>query len=132
MTSHFPSVMHILETVPAAAERLLASFAGLTPRHRQKRFVTAELTLLLITFQYGHHLPDLGGAVAGELTHGHLQEVERLADDEQNDQVWNEERAAAVFVRRVREAPDVAWRNSMLKPHLHGMGKLCRVLTEAH
>lgn len=41
---------------------------------------TFQLVLKYITFEKRNDLPDLDGTVAGELTHGHFQKVERFTD----------------------------------------------------
>jgi hypothetical protein len=43
------------------------------------------------------------------LTHGHFQKIQWLANEEQHNDVRDEERTAAILVRRVRETPNIAY-----------------------
>jgi hypothetical protein len=43
------------------------------------------------------------------LTHGHFEKIQWLANEEQHNDVRDEERTAAILVRRVRETPNIAY-----------------------
>lgn len=64
--------------------------------------------LILFTSHRRRKVVDLHAALAGELPHVHLEEVDRPAHKEQYDDVWNEEGSSAVGISRVGEPPDVA------------------------
>ena len=64
---------------------------------------------LLLTFKNGNNLPDLDRSITGELTHGHFQKIQWLANEEQHNDVRDEEGTTAIFVRRVRETPNIAY-----------------------
>lgn len=46
----------------------------------------------LLTSEYRTNIPDFDYPLARELTHGHLQRVERKSTEKEKKQKWNQER----------------------------------------
>ena len=69
-------------------------------RQIQVLFIENKISKITSGTTFGNRskCPRLDGTGTGKLTERHLEEVERFADQKENNQVRNEEGAAAVFV----------------------------------
>lgn len=54
--------------------------------------VTVVNTASIFTSEYRTNIPDFDYPLARELTHGHLQRVERKSTEKEKKQKWNQER----------------------------------------
>ena len=59
--------------------------------------------------------PQMKRARPGKLAHSGLKIVQRLAHENEQDEVGQEERSAAILVSQVRKSPDIADANLLRK-----------------
>lgn len=87
---------------------------GKQERSREEGVSVFSSLSFLLTSERWTDAPHLHRACRGELAHDKLEVVERFADEHEHQEVWNEERAAAVVQSHERKPPHV--------PDAHGHG----------